>query len=134
MFVCLLCPFRNSLFVGFFPDGRHFKSVYGKDFVESLFTGTEVLLGELEKTAGEQFVSGQNRATSMQGQIDLLRSHQATQDLKINCAIAREAEDSDGRLNERFVCLVFWFRVSPFFCLEFFVFCFLSIGLWSMEL
>ena len=58
---------------------------------------------ELEKTVGDQVVSSQNRATCLQGQIDLIRSHQVVQDRRINYAVAREAEESDGRINERFV-------------------------------
>ena len=85
------------------PDGRHFKPVYGKDFVESLITSAEQLASELERTSDDRLSLQQNKSACLQGQIDLLRSHQVSQDLRISCALAREAEDSDGRLNERFV-------------------------------
>ena len=86
-----------------FPDGRHFKPVYGKDLVDFLVTNADQLMAELEKPTDERLSTHQNRSTCLQGQIDLIRSHQASQDLRINYAVAREAEDSDGRLNERFV-------------------------------
>ena len=68
-------------------------------------------MAELEKSAPERFSSQQNTATAMQGQIDLIRSHQASQDRRIGFALAREAEEADGRNNERFkivfyICLV----------------------------
>ena len=93
--------FTRSLI--FFIDGRHFKAVYGKDFVDGLISQSDAMLEELEKTVGDQVVSSQNRATCLQGQIDLIRSHQVVQDRRINYAVAREAEESDGRINERFV-------------------------------
>ena len=61
------------------------------------------MMEELEKTVGDQVVSSQNRATCLQGQIDLIRSHQVVQDRRINYAVAQDAEESDGRINERFV-------------------------------
>ena len=97
--------FQFLLEIKFFPtcfaDGRHFKPVYGKDLVDFLVTSAGQLSSELEKAAGDQLASHQNRATGLQGQIDLIRSHQLSQDLRINFAVAREAEDADGRLNER---------------------------------
>ena len=62
---------------------------------------------ELEKSVGDQLASNQNKVTSLQGQIDLIRSHQVVQDQRIGFALAREAEEADGRLNERFIFLIF---------------------------
>ena len=87
----------------FFLDGRHFKSAYGKDFVEALVTASDSLMSELEKDTPDRLATQMNQATSLQGQIDLIKSHQASQDRLINCALAREAEESDARINERFV-------------------------------
>ena len=80
---------------------RHFKPAYGKDFIEALVTGSDMLASELEKSAGDQVSSHQNRATTLQGQIDLIRSHQSVHDRRLDFALAREAEESDGRLNKR---------------------------------
>ena len=105
--VCILYNFAQKL-----SDGRHFKPVYGKDFVESLISSADQLASELEKTPEDRLSLQQNKSACLQGQIDLLRSHQASQDLRINCALAREAEESDGRMNERFVSIsvLFWPR------------------------
>ena len=86
--------------------------MYGKDFVESLISSADQLASELEKTPEDRLSLQQNKSACLQGQIDLLRSHQASQDLRINCALAREAEESDGRMNERFVSIsvLFWPR------------------------
>ena len=82
-------------------DGRHFKPVYGKDLVESLINNADNVLIEIERPAGERLSLHQNKTTCLQGQIDLLRSHQAVQDQRINYALAREAEEADGRVNDR---------------------------------
>ena len=66
-----------------------------------MVTGSDMLASELEKSAGDQVSSHQNRATTLQGQIDLIRSHQSVQDRRLDFALAREAEESDGRLNDR---------------------------------
>ena len=81
------------------------------------------MMEELEKTVGDQVVSSQNRATCLQGQIDLIRSHQVVQDRRINYAVAREAEESDGRINERFVPADSFFK---FFSLSSILFPFLG--------
>ena len=65
------------------------------------------LMSELEKSDGERLAAHQNTSASLQGQICLIRSHQAVQDRRINFALAREAEEADGRINERFVCFIF---------------------------
>ena len=85
----------------FLLDGRHFKPVYGKDLVDTLITTSDQLMAELEKSAPERLSSHQNAAVAIQGQIDLIRSHQANQDRRISYALAREAEEADGRSNER---------------------------------
>ena len=77
--------------------------MYGKDLVDGLISHSDAMMEEFEKSVGDQLSSGQNRATSLQGQIDLLRSHQVSQDQRINFAVAREAEEIDGRSNERFL-------------------------------
>ena len=85
-----------------FLDGRHFKAVYGKDLVDSLVTGSDQIMAEFDKSESDQLATHQNVASSLQGQISLIRSHQAHQDRRINFALAREAEETDGRINERF--------------------------------
>ena len=65
--------------------------------------GADSILSELDRSTPDRLSTQLNQTTSLQGQIDLIRSHQASQDLLINCAIARESEESDGRINERFV-------------------------------
>ena len=47
----------------------------------------------LEKPEADRLVSHQNTAASLQGQIQLIRSHQAVQDRRINYALAQEAEE-----------------------------------------
>ena len=76
-----------------FLDGRPFKTVYGKDFVDALITNTNQLMAGLEKPEADRLVSHQNTAASLQGQIQLIRSHQAVQDRRINYALAQEAEE-----------------------------------------
>ena len=83
--------------------------MYGKDMVDALISNADLVMADLEKSVEDRLVSGRNQSTSLQGQIDLLRSHQVSQDRKINYALAREAEESDGRLNDRWDLLVFWF-------------------------
>lgn len=94
-------------FNSFFPlsDGRHFKSVYGKDFVDSLINGADMLSAEREKSSDDQLATQRNQSTSLQGQINLLRSHQVRQEQRINFALAREAEEADGRSNNRSVLI-----------------------------
>ena len=92
----------------FVPDGRHFKSAYGKDFVEALLTSADSTMAELEKSTPDRLSTQHNQAVSLQGQIDLLRCHQASQDRLIHFALAREAEEADGRANERLFLQLFW--------------------------
>ena len=84
-----------------FADGRHFKAIYGKDLVESLLSSSDAILSEIERPVGDRLSLQQNQTSSLQGQIDLLRSHQAVQDQRISFALAREAEEADRRINER---------------------------------
>ena len=84
-----------------FADGRHFKAIYGKDLVESLLSSSDAILIEIERPVGDRLSLQQNQTSSLQGQIDLLRSHQAVQDQRISFALAREAEEADRRINER---------------------------------
>ena len=95
-------------------DGRHFKAVYGKDFVESLLTSSDFLMAEREKSADDQLAAQRNQSTSLQGQINLMRSHQAQQDQRISFALAQEAEVADARSNSRSGCL-FIHYVTKFF-------------------
>ena len=95
----------------YFSDGRHFKSAYGKDFVEALVNGADGAMAELERSTPERLSTQQNQTTSLQGQINLLRSHQVSQDKLIHFALAREAEEADTRSNERFACFSFFSAV-----------------------
>ena len=70
--------------------------------VDSLIVSSDQLVSELERSTPDRLVNHQNKSAALQGQIDLLRSHQADQDRRINFAVAREAEEADGRNNERF--------------------------------
>ena len=85
----------------FIPDGRHFKSAYGKDFVEALVSSSDELMVELDKETPDRLSAQLNQTQSLQGQIDLLKSHQASQERRINFALAREAEGHDVRINEK---------------------------------
>ena len=67
--------------------------------------GSDSIMLELGRSTPDRLSTQLNQTASLQGQIDLIRSHQASQDLLINCAIAREAEESDGRVNDRFISL-----------------------------
>ena len=69
--------------------------------MDTLITNSDQLMAELEKSAPERLSSHQNAAVAIQGQINLIRSHQANQDRRISYALAREAEEADGRSNER---------------------------------
>ena len=71
--------------------------------VDALITSADQLSSELERSEPERLASQQNRAATLQGQIDLIRTHQVRQDRRINFALAREAEEADGRINERWV-------------------------------
>ena len=99
--------------------------MYAKDYVDFLVTNADQLMIAREREHSDQLSSHQNQSTVLQGQIDLIRSHQVVQDRRINYALAREAEDADARLNERFVWFVFRFVLYWFFvflCLSFFYF------------
>ena len=71
--------------------------------VDALITSADQLSSELERSEPERLASQQNRSATLQGQIDLIRTHQVRQDRRINFALAREAEEADGRINERWV-------------------------------
>ena len=100
-------------------DGRHFKTVYGKDYVDFLVTNSDQMMIEREKETVDQLSSHQNQSVGLQGQIDLIRSHQVLQDRRINCAVAREAEDADARLNERFLSFVLYLAFVTSCCFWF---------------
>ena len=69
--------------------------------VDALITNSDLVLADLEKTVEDRLATGRNQSTSLQGQIDLIRFHQVSQDRKINFALAREAEEADGKMNDR---------------------------------
>ena len=100
---CSAFPLRRfymSVCFLLFSDGRHFKSAYGKELVEALIFNADQLTSELEKSEGERLAAQQNKAVTLQGQIDLIQAHQVKQDQRINFALAREAEEADARSNE----------------------------------
>ena len=102
--MALLVLFGDLIFFYKFSlDGRHFKSVYGKGLVDFLVTSCDQMTSEIERSEGDRLAAHQNTSASLQGQISLIRSHQAVQDRRINFALAREAEEADGRVNDRFV-------------------------------
>ena len=69
--------------------------------MDNLVTVSEQLMAELEK-APDRLAAHQNATTALQGQIDLIKSHQVCQDRRIGYALAREAEEADGRSNDKF--------------------------------
>ena len=70
--------------------------------MDNLVTVSDQLMAELEKAAPDRLAAHQNATTALQGQIDLIKSHQVCQDRRIGYALAREAEEADGRSNDRF--------------------------------
>ena len=73
--------------------------------MDSLINGADMLSAEREKSSDDQLATQRNQSTSLQGQINLLRSHQVRQEQRINFALAREAEEADGRSNNRSVLI-----------------------------
>ena len=57
--------------------------------VDALISNADLVMADLEKSVEDRLVSGRNQSTSLQGQIDLLRSHQAIQDRRINFAFCK---------------------------------------------
>ena len=77
--------------------------------MDNLVTVSDQLMAELEKAAPDRLAAHQNATTALQGQIDLIKSHQVCQDRRIGYALAREAEEADGRSNDRFLSfLLLW--------------------------
>ena len=76
--------------------------------MEALLTGSESVVAELERSTPDRLATQQNQFVSLQGQIDLIRSGQESQGRQINFSLAREAEEADGRSNERFPILLFF--------------------------
>ena len=70
--------------------------------MDNLVTVSDQLMAELEKASPDRLAAHQNATTALQGQIDLIKSHQVCQDRRIGYALAREAEEADGRSNDRF--------------------------------
>ena len=66
-------------------------------------TAADQVMAELERSTPDRLSSQQNTVRALQGQIDLIKTHQACQDRRISYAVAREAEEVDGRSNERWV-------------------------------
>ena len=86
--------------------------------VDNLVVSSDQIASDLERSTPDRLSSHQNQAVALQGQIDLLRSHQVSQDRRINYALAREAEEADGRRNERFDSFgVFLISCLSFLCL-----------------
>ena len=86
-----------------------------------MILNADQLCSELEKSEGDRLAAQQNKSTTLQGQIDLIRTHQAFQDQRINFAFAGEAEEADARANERWVdflsfCLLFVYPLFFVFC------------------
>ena len=69
--------------------------------MDSLVSSADQICSELERSEQDQLSAHQNKASALQGQIDLLKSHQAFQDLRLNFALAREAEEREARSNEK---------------------------------
>ena len=85
----------------FDPDGRHFKTMAGKDYIDHLLAGCEAGMIQVGLDAEIRLAQGQNRLTSVEGRVDLVRQDVLQANQRINVVAARAAEDADASVNER---------------------------------
>ena len=87
-----LYPTDQSMFE---LDGRHFKSAFGKDYLDSLLTQADSGMVKVSLDADICLSESDNRLTVVEGRVDLVR-----QDL---VDVAWAAEEANAALNQRFV-------------------------------
>ena len=100
-----LLPLYNCDSSMFEADGRHFKQAYGKDYIDHLFSSSESIMRQFSEDMDDRMAREVNRASAVEGRVDLLRRDQARSDQRINVVVARAAEEADALVNERLVCL-----------------------------
>ena len=114
-----LLPLYSCDATMFESDGRHFKQAYGKDYLDHLIGGSEQGMRQLHEDMDDRWAREANRATAIQGRVDLLRRDHVRTEQRINVVVARAAEEADALMNERLVLfcrLVFWFSRLSFKC------------------
>lgn len=82
-------------------DGRHFKSAYGKDYIDHLISASESVMASLNADLDDRHAVGVNRVTAVEGQVVLLHRDQVRSEHRINVVVARAAELADTQTNER---------------------------------
>ena len=82
-------------------DGRHFKSYVGKDYLDHLFAQAESGMVQVSLDADERLAADQNRITSVESRVDLVKRDLGRSEQRINVVVARAAEDRDAAVNEK---------------------------------
>ena len=82
-------------------DGRHFKSAYGKDYIDHLFTSAEAGMKEVSADTDVRLSRDETRLTITEGRVDLVRRDQVLCNQRINVVVARAAEEADAIWNEK---------------------------------
>ena len=85
----------------FEPDGRHFKTAFGKDFIDHLFACAESGMIQVDLDADVRLVSEANRLTTVEGRVNLVRRDLHRSNQRVDFVVARAAEDGDAILNEK---------------------------------
>ena len=93
-----LYPFEQSMFE---LDGRHFKSAYGKDYLDHLLASAEANMKLILADADDRVSRTESRLTVVEGRVDLVRHDNITADQRINVVVARAAEEADAIWNEK---------------------------------
>ena len=87
----------------FEPDGRHFKSFVGKDYIDHLLGSAEAGMIRIDLDADERMMASENRLTVVESRVDLVRTDLGRSNQRLDVVVARAAEDGDANVNVRYV-------------------------------
>ena len=94
-----LYPTDASMFE---PDGRHFKSFVGKDYIDHLFAAADSGMIKVDLDSDVRLSADENRLTVVESRVDLVRRDLGQSNKRLNVVVARAAEDGDALINEKY--------------------------------
>ena len=85
----------------FEPDGRHFRTAFGKDYIDNLLAQCEEGMIRISLDFDVRQDQAENRLAAVEGHVAILRRDLTASDGRVDVVVARAAEDGDAVINDR---------------------------------
>ena len=85
----------------FEPDGRHFKTFVGKDYLDQMLDASDEGMVRIDLDGEDRMAASDNRMALVEGRVDLVQRDLKSSHQRLNVVVARASEDSDAVVNEK---------------------------------